>query len=183
MRIFLFFTAVALSCLSLFSSCKSKNTEEPKADSLTTLYYEFHDFESLSGPLVDSTKGASGKKSGILNSKVEYSFGLMKHFRELPSYKNIESINVSFKCFMDKKYPESTFVLSIDDSLSQKNIVWEGRPIVPAKMNTWDQMNINFKVNKNFIKPNYTLKLYIWNKGKDTYNFDDLSFSFVQRKL
>ncbi len=185
MRSFSFFI-IASATAFLFSACgKNTSTNTPataKEDAATVLYSEFHDFESVPDAFTDSTKAFSGKHSGALNQKTEYSFGLSKHFNQIASFKSIDEINVSFKCWMDKKYPDAVFVLSIDDSVSGKSIMWEGKPIVPSKMNDWDDVHINFKLNKKFILPNYTIKLYIWNKGKNTFYFDDLKLDFIKIK-
>jgi hypothetical protein len=59
--------------------------------------------------------------------------------------------------------------------------MWEGKPVVTSKLNDWDDVHINFKINKKFILPNYTIKLYIWNKGKNTFYFDDLKLDFIKK--
>jgi hypothetical protein len=180
----LFFTAVICS-LIFFGSCKNKKgtDSDPKKDTLTSLHYELHDFESVQdASRVDSTKGLSGKICGVVTDKIEYGYGFDKQMKEIASFNNVEEINVAFNCWMDKKYPDDVFVLSIDDTVGKKNVLWEGRAIEPAKMNEWSPVKINYKIKKEFLNPEYILKLYIWNKGKNTFYFDDLEFSFVQKK-
>jgi hypothetical protein len=179
------FIAAAFCSLIFLSACSNKKagdaSEVPK-DTTATLYYEFHDFESLNDSRVDSTKGLSGKICGLVSDKIEYGFGLDKQMKQISSFGNIEEINVTFNAWMDKKYPEDVFVLSIDDTLAKKNILWEGRAIEPAKLNEWSTAKINYKIKKEFLNPQYIVKLYIWNKGKNTFYFDDLEFDFVRRK-
>jgi hypothetical protein len=169
--------------LLLSSSCKNKSGKAKVQGDSLLLYSEFHDFESITDNRLDSMKAYSGRKSGLLNDKIEYGYGLIKPIKDISSYKNINSVRVSFKCWMDKKFPDATFVISIDDdSISKKNILWEGKPIEVSKFSDWTQVTIDYKINPAFIKPEYFLKLYIWNKGKNTFNFDDVSYSFIQRK-
>jgi hypothetical protein len=176
--------SILLICGILFSeSCTKKKGEVKGLKDSTLLYYEFHDFESLSDSRLDSTKAVSGRKSGLLNDKIEYSIGFIKPVKDIASYKNLAEVTVSFKCLMDQKYPDATYVLAIDDdSITKKNIVWEGTPIVPSEYNKWVPVTITYKVSKKNIRPEYFLKLYIWNKGKNTFYFDDVSYSFTQRK-
>lgn len=181
------FLIAAAFCSSLFlSSCAKKKPvaagSQKDSTAATVLYSEFHDFESVADTRVDSAKGLSGKICGVVNDKIEYGFGLDKQMKELSSFRNIEDINVSFNCLMDKAYPDDVFVLSIDDTVAKKNVMWEGKGITPAKFGEWSPVSISYKINKDFLSPEYIIKLYIWNKGKNTFYFDDLSFSFVREK-
>ncbi|MCE3277842.1 MAG: hypothetical protein K0S44_33 [Bacteroidetes bacterium] len=170
---------LVLGSILVLSSCKNKKTDTH--ENSTLLYHEYHDFESVADSRIDSTKAFSGRKSGSLSDKIEYGYGPIKEIKHIPSYESIDHIEVSFKCFMDKKYPDATFVLAIDDdSISKKNIFWDGRPIVPAKFNAWETITISYKVNKKDIRPECFLKLYIWNKGKNAFLFDDISYSFYK---
>jgi len=182
MRLNLLFIAFAGIVLFSQLSCKNKKGSETGQKDSVILYSEFHDFESIMDPRLDSTKAYSGRKSGLLNDKIEYSYGLSKKIGDISSYKNVNGIHVSFKCWMDKSFPDATFVLSIDDESITKNILWEGKPLGLSKFNDWVPVAIDYKVNPDFIKPGYTLKLYIWNKGKNVFNFDDISYTFVQKK-
>ena len=162
-------------------SC-SKNTGKEKGQKDTVaMYYEFHDFESSTDSRLDSTKAFSGRKSAVLNDKIEYGFGLIKQVKDIPSFKNINEITVNFQCFMDRKYPNATMVFAIDDdSISKKSIYWEGITIAPSKYNAWVPVTIKFKVKKKDLKPEYFLKLYVWNKSKNSFNFDNVSYSFAE---
>jgi hypothetical protein len=178
-----FLLSLTLTSIILFSgACKNKHAADAGSKDSVILYSEFHDFESVTDPRLDSTKAYSGRKSGLLNDKIEYSYGLSRHIGEISSFKNMNAIHISFKCWMDKKFPDATFVLSIDDEANSKNILWEGKPIELSRFNDWVPVSIDYKVNNDFIKPGYTLKLYIWNKGKNIFNFDDISYTFLQRK-
>jgi hypothetical protein len=183
MRFFSLLT-IALFGTVFLSSCsnKKKTASSSENDSTTRFYYEFHDFESVMDGRVDSTKGLSGKICGLLNDKIEYSYGFEKQLKQIPSFKNLDAVNISFSCWMDKVYPDDVFVISIDDTIAKKNILWQSGAITPAKTGEWSQANLTYKINKDFINPEYVMKLYIWNKGKHTFYFDDLSFSFVQKK-
>ncbi|MCW3103486.1 MAG: hypothetical protein JWO09_1926 [Bacteroidetes bacterium] len=175
---------IAAFCSTLFmASCaKKKPAAGSQKDSITVLYSEFHDFESVADARVDSSKGFSGKVCGVLNGQIEYGFGLGKQLKELPSYKSIEEVSISFNCLMDKAYPDDVFVISIDDTIAKKNVMWEGKSITPAKFGEWSPVNISYRISKDFLNPEYILKLYIWNKGKNTFYFDDLSFTFQKKK-
>ncbi|HEX8515136.1 MAG TPA: hypothetical protein VF868_02975 [Bacteroidia bacterium] len=176
---------LAASCCMLFiSACsnRKKDGSEVKSDSTSTIYYEFHDFESLADSRVDSSKGSSGKFSGAVSDKIEYGFGLDRQIKEISSYKSLTGIRVSFNAMMDKLYPDAVFVLSIDDTVAKKNVLWESSSIKPAKLGEWSSVNLTYKIKQEFLQPEYIIKLYIWNKGKNTFSFDDLVFDFVKAK-
>lgn len=170
--------------LFALQSCGNKGGEDQtaSADSTLTVYSELHDFESMDNKSITSEKAASGKKSAMLADSIEYGVGLAKHFKEISSFNSIDEINISFKCWMDKQYADATFVISIDDSTETKNIMWEGKPVVCSKLNDWSDVQYNFKLNHAFVTPESVIKLYIWNKGKNKFYFDDLSFEFVKIK-
>lgn len=171
----------AICIISAFCGSCSKKKEKTPGDSIV-VYSEFHDFESVLDPRTDSVKTFSGKKSGLLNHKTEYGFGLEKQVKNIPSYNSINEIDVSFKCYMIKPDSSATFVFSVDDTASRKNILWEGKEIKPASYGKWDNVTIRFKVSKKLMEPEHILKLYIWNKEKSTFYFDDISFSFIHKK-
>ncbi|MCW3085028.1 MAG: hypothetical protein JWP12_2394 [Bacteroidetes bacterium] len=185
-RFLVFIVAVRIEFLlwGCGQNIAANGSSAAKKDSVSVLYSEFHDFESVPDAQIDSTKAFSGKRSGALSPKIEYGFGMEKFLGEISSFKSVEEVNVSFKCWMNKKDPDAVFVLSIDNynSIPNKNIMWEGKPIVTSKLNDWDDVHINFKINKLFIVRDYTIKLYIWNKGKNTFYFDDLLLDFIKTK-
>lgn len=183
MRIFSY--SILLLSVLTFSSClkkKGATDSSGQAISSNVVCYELNDFESVSDGRVDSSKSSSGKVCGLVNDKIEYGYGFERLIGKIPSYKSIEEINVSFNCWMDKKTNGDVFVFSVEDTLAKKSIYWEAKGITPAKTGTWSPININYKVKKEFLDPKYVLKLYAWNKGKNVFYFDDLSFSFERAK-
>lgn len=179
------FLILGLGTVLILQSCRRHNAADvtaEKKDSTQLLYSEYYDFESLADPRVSATKAASGKNSAVVNNEIEYGFGFQKRFKDISSYGSLQEIHVSFKCWMDKKSPDATFVISVDDSTETKNIMWEGQPLVCAKEGAWNDVAYSFKMNPDFIKPQSVLKLYVWNKGKNTFYYDDLAFDFVKLK-
>ncbi|MDF2437826.1 MAG: hypothetical protein K0Q95_2202 [Bacteroidota bacterium] len=179
-----FFYLLSFSVLA-FTSCVKKKAPAEQAgqsDHGNTVLFEFIDFESVSDGRVDSTKGVAGKICGKLNDQIEYGYGFERQIGKLSSYKSIEEVNINFNCFMDKKTDGDVFVFSVEDTTAKKSIYWEAKGITPEKTGTWSPININFKINKEHLNPAYIIKLYPWNKGKNTYYYDDLSFSFEQAK-
>jgi hypothetical protein len=173
---------IALFGTIVLNSCSNRKKGTSANETSDNFYFELHDFESVMDGRVDSTKGLSGKICGLLNDKIEYSYGFEKQLKQIPSFKNIDAIKVSFNCWMDKAYPDDAFVISIDDTIAKKNILWQPSNITPAKFGEWSPVTITYNINKDFINPEYVMKLYIWNKGKHTFYFDDLSFAFSKKK-
>ena len=169
----------------ILSSCRRHHDDDAtaeKKDTTQLLYSEFYDFESLTDGRISATKAVSGKNSAVVNNEIEYGFGFQKRFKDISSFGSIQEIHVSFKCWMDKKYADPVFVISVDDSTETKNIMWEGQPLVCQKEGAWNDITYSFKMNPDFIKPQSVLKLYVWNKGKNTFYYDDLAFDFVKLK-
>ena len=180
-----FFLIATIALLIPFTSCIKKKPATDQAAAIVPdnrLYFEMNDFESVADWRVDSTKGLSGKICGVVNDKIEYGYGFDKQIGQIASYKSIEEINVGFNCKMDKKTDADVFVFSVEDTVAKKSVYWESKGVTPAKTGEWSPINLNFKVKKEYLNPSYILKLYPWNKGKNTYYIDDLWFSFDKSK-
>lgn len=179
-----YLSAVIVGAILLLQSCKggSNNAETVAKDTTLTVHAELFDFESATDKRITNERAFESKTAGLLCDSIEYGAGFIKRFKELPSYNSIDEINVSFKCFMDKQYADATLVLSIDDSSETKNISWEGKAITCNKLNDWSDVSYNFKINHQFISPESFIKIYVWNKGKNKFFFDDLAIDFVKIK-
>jgi hypothetical protein len=175
---FLFISTIVIS--SFFVSCGSKGDEIVSKDSTVLLYSEFHDFESANHATVSADRAFSGKKSSIVTPTTEYGFGIFKTLSEIPSYGSINLVRVTLNTWMDKSYPGATLVMSIDDPSGNKNIIWDGKPLNTNKPSEWGYSDFVFYVKKEWLQPYYNMRLYIWNKEKNTFYNDNLRIEVFQ---
>jgi hypothetical protein len=175
---FLFISTIVTS--SFFVSCGSKGDENVSKDSTVLLYSEFHDFESSSHVTISADRAFSGKKSSRMTPDVEYGLGVNRFVNEVPSFGSVNRINVSIKSWMDQNYSDATFVFSIDDTATKTNIIWDGRTLSTKKPSEWTNFDFGYTIKKEWLKPEYKISLYVWNKGKNTFFVDNLKVEFSQ---
>lgn len=176
---FLFVSALIVS--AFFAACGGDtDNESPAKDSTVLLYSEFHNFESGNYPSLSSEKAFAGKNSVTVNPETEYGFGVFKNLSAIPSYGSLNQIHVTLYSWMDKSYPDATFVMSIDDTVNHKNIIWDGRSLDTKKSGTWGYSDFIFFVKKEWLQPQYYIRLYVWNKGKNVFFNDNVKLEFYQ---
>ncbi|MCK6649837.1 MAG: hypothetical protein L6Q66_09290, partial [Bacteroidia bacterium] len=176
---YLFLLAIPLSI-----SCNSNHEGEsssavnltPKKDSLvfTNLYHELQDMEMLNDPRLSTECFASGKQSHKLSKDLEYSIGFNKLFQDIPSYQGIQKISIGLKSYSKNKIKDAVLVVSIDNAKEQKNILWEGKPLLFEPLNNWNNNSFSYDIKSEFISPGNSISVYVWNKTKEEFYIDDL---------
>jgi hypothetical protein len=146
--------------------------ETPKVQ--TVLLSEFNDMESYPG-LAEDEKAFSGKKSFVLSPAVEYGLSAVKFMRDIPSFQNLNSIIVRYKCFMNED-PDALFVLSIDDA-SGKNLFWAADSIACEK-GKWADAVSEFRIAPELLKADNKISLYPWNRNKKEFRVDDIRIDY-----
>jgi hypothetical protein len=120
-----------------------------------------------------------GKKCSSVSPEVEYGFGVFKMFRDVPSYESMNKLKVSLYSFMEKSTPEATLVLSIDDTINHKSITWNGKSVDSPPPGKWNLIDAEFDINAEWLKPQYNISVYIWNKTKSTFYVDNMRVEFL----
>ena len=142
-----------------------------KKDSLITvsLFSEFFDLENNGEPFVSTEKASSGKKSCKLSNSNEFGVSLNK---------SVKNISIKFNAVSGKEDPDALYVLSINDSIG-KNIFWDGKPIVLNPSNDWTELNLDFNIPPEFLKPENKIAIYPWNRNKSVFFLDDITIDFI----
>lgn len=179
-----FVKSVLLITLLYTTACNTNNNTERqnenknpiKKDSLvfTNLYHELFNMEIANDPRITSELFASGKSSHKLSTNLEYSIGFNKLLQDIPSFQGIQKINVSVHSYAKKKINDAVLVVSIDNPKEQKNIFWEGKPLLFDPLNSWNKNNFNYEIKPEFIAPGNSISVYVWNKTKEEFYIDDL---------
>ncbi|MCC6836902.1 MAG: hypothetical protein IT234_00050, partial [Bacteroidia bacterium] len=156
-------------------SASTGNTT-PQKDSLvfTNLYHELQDMEMLNDPRLTKDVFSSGQQSHKLSSDLEYSIGFNKLFQDIPSYQGVQKINVGLKSYSKNKIKDAVLVVSIDNAKEQKNIFWDGKPLLFDPLNSWNNNNFSYEIKSEFISPGNSISIYVWNKTKEEFYIDDL---------
>ena len=185
---FVVFSIIVLCCFSgayFFLQKKQLSEEpqivnsEPKKDSLVvvSLLSEFFDLENTDDPTITDKKSFSGKKCSMLSPLREYGFGVNHLLKDFPSYKNLKSISIYFKCLTPEFDTSACYVFAINDK-SGKNIYWEGATIRSEKKDKWQDDSIHFSIKPEFLMSDNTLVFYAWNRAKKTIFIDDINIDY-----
>lgn len=175
--LFLFAIPLSISCNSDHEGENSANVNTtPKKDSLvfTNLYHELQDMEMLNDPRLTKEVFSSGQQAHKLSKDLEYSIGFNKLFQDIPSYQGIQKITIGVHSYSKQKINDAVLVVSIDNAKEQKNIFWEGKPLLFDPLNNWNKNNFNYEIKPEFIAPGNSISVYVWNKTKEEFYIDDL---------
>ncbi|MGZ4060970.1 MAG: hypothetical protein ACXVPU_18210, partial [Bacteroidia bacterium] len=183
---FIVFSLILFLCFSgAFMFLRKKNgavvqTTEIKKDSVAdgSLLKEFFNLETINDASASAEKSFSGKISSKLSPNVEYGFTVSHVLKDLPFYKNLKSVVVSFKSFSEKQDTSASYVFTINDK-NGKNIFWNGVAIRSNKKQGWSDDTINFEIKPEFLNPDNTFIFYPWNKQKKTIFIDDISLNYI----
>lgn len=184
-RAIIFSIVLLCFCIAIFFYFKKQQQNEivvtsgVKKDSVihTTLFSEFNDYENNIDACTSTEKAFSGKQSSKLNVNIEYGAGINKSIKDIPSFQNLLNIGVELKCYAAKPLAGAVWVLSIDDA-SGKNIFWVGQPIVCNQKDKWNSVVLTYDLKPEYLKPEYSLKLYPWNKNKEEFYMDDVLINY-----
>lgn len=148
-------------------------------DSLVTahLYTEVLDMENISDERVTTEKAFSGKQSSLLSNKIEYGIAFSKKLQDIPEFQNALLLIAEAQVFAEDKIKDAVIVLTIDSPLA-RNILWESQPLQNNTENTWNAISVRFKLNPEFLKPENTINVYIWNKSLEEFYVDDFVLTF-----
>ena len=151
-----------------------------KKDSLisASLLSEFFDLENNHDAFVSTEKHFSGKQSCMLSSIMEYGVSISKKIGDIPASNNLKSISLLFKCLNGAENPDALYVLSIDDDKG-KSVFWAGEPVVCKSNKDWSETTITFLVPPEFLKPEYKITIYPWNRNKKEFYIDDIHVNYI----
>lgn len=175
--LFLLAIPLSISCNSDHEGDNSaKGNTTTKKDSLvfTNLYHELQDMEMLNDPRLTKEVFSSGQQSHQLSKDLEYSIGFNKLFQDIPSFQGIQKISIGLKSYSKNKIKDAVLVVSIDNAKEQKNILWEGKPLLFEPLNNWNNNSFSYDIKSEFISPGNSISVYVWNKTKEEFYIDDL---------
>ncbi|MCX6294920.1 MAG: hypothetical protein NTX97_02450 [Bacteroidetes bacterium] len=151
-----------------------------KKDSLvtTSLLKESYDLENNTEAFITTDKSFTGKKSCKLTSSIEYGVSINKTIKDIPSFKTLKSISITYNCFPGKENADALYVLSIEDG-SGKNLFWGSQPIVFNNKSDWSQATADFIIAPELLNPDYKIVAYPWNRNKKEFYIDDIHIDYV----
>lgn len=183
------YSLIIFSCfLVAYLFLRKKNTSEfvstenivSKRDSVisTPLLSELFDLEKNNEAFIATEKKHSGKQSCKLSSKIEYGISINKKVSDIPTFTNLTKVTVTFNCLNGTENPDALYVLTIDDDKG-KNVFWAGEPIVSSTNKDWTEATINFAIAPEFLKPDYKITTYPWNRNKKEFYIDDIRIDYI----
>lgn len=175
--IFVIFILTLAACSNHSESTTTQNTDSVSVkDSIvfTKLFSETIDMENLLDGRISSEQFSSGKLSNKLSKDVEFGVSFTKILSEIPSFSGIQKITVEVKSFSKQKIKDAVLVVSIDNGKEQKNIFWDGKPFQSDTLSKWNNNAYSYEIKAEYLKPEYTLSVYAWNKTKEEFYIDDI---------
>ena len=157
----------------------STETAHVKKDSLvsTSLLLETFDLESNTEGFVSTEKHHSGKQSCKLSSTIEYGISISKKISDIPTFNNLTNISITYSCLSGSENPDALYVLTIDDN-NGKNVFWAGEPVLYNTNKIWTEASVNFIIAPEFLKPEYKITTYPWNRNKKEFYMDDILLDY-----
>lgn len=164
----------------ILNSCAKKQPDEKKelvaitTTSNNTELNEWKDPYTIK-PYADAH---SGNSVSVIDSLSIYSVGYEKQLANIAKSK-INSVVFSYWVLLRNDKAEAKTVLSIDDTISKKNVLWVGNLVRHnvKENNKWTEITETFEIPKN-INPKCLLKLYVLNNSKEEILLDDFKIAF-----
>ncbi len=160
------------------------DTPAPVSDTLSlpneVFLTEFFDFESgdllMSDNSISSEQAVSGTKSLKFTPALEFGATHEKKLDHISNIEGLREIQVNFKLFATQPLEEVLVVVTIEDPSGQ-NQLWIGNPVktTPGK---WMGISSDFEITSASLKKENKLKVYFWNKSKNTFYVDDIQLVF-----
>ena len=146
----------------------------------TILDKKDYDLESGEGlanySSVKDTLAHSGSRACVLNIQTEFGIMYERTLNDMPEIKLARSAIVKLFCNSALPIKDAVIVCSVEDENS-KAIFWEGE-LLKSEQNKWTETEVKFLIPEQVIENKNKIKIYIWNKNKETFVCDDLIINF-----
>ncbi len=147
---------------------------KPKSDPQAGMLY--FDFESNEGVLNANTLAEgncfSGSRSSNVGTDTEFGAGTSFKLSDLIRLEKDSCIQVRFQINSQEKLNDVLAVCSIESDGTTTQ--WDGFNVPYVKTKTWQQAQYDFRIKPESIKPGAIVKVYLWNRGRSTFQMDDL---------
>jgi hypothetical protein len=161
----------------IFTGCENKSQESTSKKPIVFSNNMEPDPEWIGTETIKERPNAhSGKSVSVTDSVNQYSLGFNKRAGDASEDK-IKKVVFSYWIFFKNANCKANSVISIDGD--GKNIYWLGAPVQDRvkEYNKWVQVNEVFNIPVD-IKPDNSIKLYVWNVSKEEILVDDLHITF-----
>jgi hypothetical protein len=157
--------------------------------SLEKLDSTFYDFESLldldeNVNTITDEKSYSGNHSVKLVPTTEYSVAFKKGTDKFNA-KRLNRVDFKAKVWSaNNDLKDNLVVLSVDGP-HHKNVFWSSQPVDltgDTDKAGWKNLEVHFTLNQNLQNTKNILKIYVWNKSKKEFYFDDVIIGYSGKK-
>ena len=171
---------VVIIFLALFFRNPKKDNGGDEADlPVKEMYNMNFDFDSpseLQGINLDSIHGKSGHSASYYNDTLEFGATFKRAVTDLKDYEKIREVYFSFNINSEKDINDAVAVITIESPDGKSNH-WDGVDI-HSKAGSWEKKEQTFKIRKDKLNPYSTLKIFVWNRGKEKFLIDDFQIRF-----
>jgi hypothetical protein len=123
----------------------------------------------------------SPPNSSVLNGKESCSVLFKKRIKELgfSNETEITSANITSQLYSTDSLINSVLIFCVTDPQNVKNLQWTGKEIISENFpkNKWVKIESFVLINKEFLKPDNNIVVYIWNRSLSKLYIDDLDIT------
>ncbi|HMT28062.1 MAG TPA: hypothetical protein PKD91_02160 [Bacteroidia bacterium] len=118
----------------------------------------------------------SAKHSCSMDAATEFSVAFSRSATTIKEFGKHKQVTYSFSIFAPKPVNNAQVVYSLS-SEEGGDSDWQSKEL-KCDSSSWTRYDFKFDLNEEFRKGSGKVKLYVWNKGKETFLIDDISIIF-----
>lgn len=124
---------------------------------------------------ITNVKAHNGSFSAYISGENSYSPSIRKNLQDF-EYQNINSIGISAWICAAQPVLNTTYVVTLEDSISGEMLMWRGKEIAGNNFSPgeWFKISSEFLVEKNALIPSARLNIYFWNRASSGVFIDDM---------
>jgi peptidoglycan/LPS O-acetylase OafA/YrhL len=124
----------------------------------------------------------AGSKAFIMFPSGYFSPGLEADFSKI-SPDGIFEADASVMLYTTDSLSSGHLILEVWDVPTNERLEWKSEFLGPGKFTTgkWFPCTFTYRIPKEYLHPNYKIKVYLWSIGKGTYYADDLKLELKKR--
>lgn len=113
-----------------------------------------------------------------LNGVDSYSATYRKSIKEM-GIDDITTSRISIQLYSTDSLVNAVLVFCINDPLTKKDLLWKGKEIIASNYvkNSWVKEELVTQINKELLRPEYEIVVYVWNRNPSKIFVDDMTIS------
>ena len=154
---------------------QNEDVVEIDTTKLVVIKEDAFDFESGNFNITDEA-AYSGKRSLKIIPKKEFDSEYLMNFSSLPHFNYFREVEINLMGYKKKKMKNPVLWVVEIISDSGKVLSWESSGVMPVS-DKWENFHFRIKLKPELLLSENILKIYVWNKNKESLFADELKIS------